>query len=70
MRKWHDAERCRAAKRHAKVAAAPSTVGISKAAGGPAGRRGEGARGGREGGGGKGGRSAQETDVWVWASSS
>ena len=30
MRKWHDAERCKAAERHAKAAAAPSTVGISK----------------------------------------
>ena len=29
MRKSHGAERCRAAARHAKAAAAPSTVGIS-----------------------------------------
>ena len=28
MRKWHDTERCRAAERHEKTAAAPSTVGI------------------------------------------
>ena len=34
MRKWHDAERCRAAELHAKAAAAPSTVGISKRPGG------------------------------------
>ena len=30
MRKWRDTERCRAAERHAKAAAAPSTVGIYK----------------------------------------
>ena len=42
MRKWHEAERHRAAERHAKAAAAPSTVGISK-------RPGEGGRGGRGG---------------------
>ena len=30
MRKWHDAERCKAAERLAKAAAAASTVGISK----------------------------------------
>ena len=58
MRKWHNAESSRAAGRHAKAAAAPSTVGISK-------RPGEGGRGG-----GKGGRHAQETEVWVWPSSS
>ena len=29
-RKWHDAERCRVAERHAKAAAVPSTVGMSK----------------------------------------
>ena len=34
MRKWHGAERCRVAERHAKAAAAPSTVGISKRPGG------------------------------------
>ena len=34
MRKWHEAERRRAAERHAKAAAAPSTVGISKRPGG------------------------------------
>ena len=42
MRKWHDAESCRAAEQHAKPAAAPSTVGISKRPGGG----GEGERGG------------------------
>ena len=46
MRIWHHAERFNAAERHAKAAAAPSTVGISK----------------RPGGGGKGGRPAQDTD--------
>ena len=60
MRERHDAENCRAAERHAKVAAAPPTVGIST-------RRGE---GGREEGGGERGRHAQETEVWVWPSSS
>ena len=40
MRNWHETERRKAAERRAKVAAAPSTVGISK--------RPE--RGGREGG--------------------
>ena len=30
MRKWHDAVRCKAAERHAKAAAAPFIVGISK----------------------------------------
>ena len=30
MRKWHDTERCRAAERHAKTAAALFTIGISK----------------------------------------
>ena len=55
----------RPAERHAKAATAPSTVGISKRPGG--GRRGEGA--------GRGGRGAwvgpyQETEVWVWPSSS
>ena len=34
LRKWHDAESCRAAERHAKAAAAPPTVGISKRRGG------------------------------------
>ena len=43
MRKWHDAEICQAAERHAKAAAAASTVGISKRPGG--GARGEGGRG-------------------------
>ena len=42
MRNWHETERCRAAERRAKAAAAPSTVGISKRPGG----------GGRGGGGG------------------
>ena len=57
MRKWHDAERCRAAERHAKAAAAPSTVGISKRPW----RRGEGGGGGvwRGDGRGKGGASLQ-----------
>ena len=51
MRKWHDTERCRAAERHAKAAAAPSTVGISKRPGGEKrGGRGEGGRGKGEGG--------------------
>ena len=30
MRKWHEVERRRAAERHAKAAATPSTVGISR----------------------------------------
>ena len=51
MRKWHEAERRRAAERHAKAAAAPSTVGISKRPGG--GGREERGRG--EWGGGRGG---------------
>ena len=38
MRNWHETERRKAAERHAKAAAAPSTVGISKRPGG--GRRG------------------------------
>ena len=59
MRKWHDAEGCRAAEQHAMAAAAPSTVGISKRPGGG----GEGARG-------KGGGPVQETGFWVWPSSS
>ena len=50
MRRWHETERRRAAERHAKAAAAPSTVGISK----------------RPGGGGEGGRPAQGTEVWFW----
>ena len=50
MRIWDDVESCTAAERHAKGAAAPPTVAISK----------------RRGGGGKGGRLAQETEVWVW----
>ena len=72
MRKWHDAERCKAAERHAKAAAAASIVGISTQLGGggrgPGG--GEGGGVGREGGGGKGWRPAQENEVWVWPSSS
>ena len=48
----HETERRRAAERHAKTAAALSTVGISK-------------RPGR-----RGGASCQETEVWVWPSSS
>ena len=42
MRKLHDAEICRAAERHPKAAAAPSTVGIFERPGGG----GEGGRGG------------------------
>ena len=52
MWKWHDTERCRAAERHAKAAAAPSSVGISMRPGG--GRRG----GRRERGRGEGGGGA------------
>ena len=67
MRIWHDTERCRAAQRHAKAAAAPSTVGISRRPGG--GKRGErGGRGDRVGGEGR--RPAHVTEVWVWPSSS
>ena len=57
MRNWHETERRKAAERRAKAAAAPSTVSISKRPKG----------GGR---GGKRGRPAQETEVWVWPSSS
>ena len=60
MRNWQK-ERRKAAERRVKAATAPSTVGISKRPGG--GWRGR-------GGGGKGGRHAQETEVWVWPSSS
>ena len=38
MRKWHDAEGCRAAERHAKAAAALSTVGTSPLRGEEGGR--------------------------------
>ena len=48
MRKWHEAERCRAADRHMKAAAASSTVSISKRP------RGGGKGGGGDGGGGRG----------------
>ena len=41
MRKWHDAERCRTAERHAKAAAALPTVGISTRRGGGGGERGD-----------------------------
>ena len=51
MRNGHDTERCRAAERHAKAAAVPSTVGISKRPGG-AGRGGAGRGRGAGGGGG------------------
>ena len=71
MRKWHDTEKSRVAERHAKAAAAPSTVGISERPGGRrtvGGGEEEGEKGGRGEGG--GGRTAQETDVWVWPSSS
>ena len=52
MRNWHETERCKAAERLAKAAAAPSTVGISKQPGG-GGRRGGGRVGGGKDGGGK-----------------
>ena len=39
MRNWHETERHSAAERHAKAAAAPSTVGISKQPGGKEGRK-------------------------------
>ena len=70
MRKCLDTERCRAAEKKSKAAAAPSTVGISNRPGG--GRRG--GRGGRGMGGlvGQGGRRgeggvayAQVTEIWV-----
>ena len=66
MLNGHETERRKAAKRHAKAAAAPSTVGISKRRGG-GGREGGGREGEREErrGGGKGGRHAQWTEVWV-----
>ena len=48
MQNWHEAERCIAAERRAKAAAAPSTVGISKRPGGG------GRRAGGEGTGGAG----------------
>ena len=54
MRNWHETKRRKAAERRAKAAAAPSTVGISK----------------QPGDGGAGVRHAQETEVWVWPSSS
>ena len=55
MRKGHEAERRRAAERHAKAAAALCTVGILKLPGGRV-RRGSGERGMGEGGGrGRGG---------------
>ena len=57
MRKWYDTERCRAAERHAKAAAAPSTVGISKRPGG-------------ERKGGEGASCPRDYKVWVWPSSS
>ena len=56
---WHDTERRIAVERREKAAAALSTVGISKRLGGAGGGVGE-----------KGGRQAQETEVWVWPSSS
>ena len=64
MRNWHEAERRRAAERHAKAAAAPSTVGIPKRPGGGGG--GGGMEGGWvEGEGWRGGEGrAQETEVW------
>ena len=49
MRKWHETERRRAAERHAKAAAALSTVGISKRPGGGEGKEGGGGGGGRGG---------------------
>ena len=40
IRKWHDAERCKAAERHAKATAVTSTLGISTWPGGGEGGRG------------------------------
>ena len=68
MQKWHETERRRAAERRAKAAAAPSTVGKSKRPGGRGRAEGEGE--GEGGRGVRGGRHAQETEVWVWPSSS
>ena len=68
MRNWHETERSKAAERRANAAAAPSTVGISKRPGG--GGKGKGGKGTGGRGGGKRGRHAQETEVWVWPSSS
>ena len=48
MRKWHNAESCRAAERHAKNAASPPTVDTNMRRGGVGGGR----EGGGEGGGG------------------
>ena len=71
MWNWHQPERHKAAERRAKAAAAPSIVGISKRPGGEEGKGGGGGRGeGGKGRGGTGGRPAQETEVWVWPSSS
>ena len=56
MRNMDETERRKPAERRAKAAAAPSTVGISKRPGGGGNRGGE--------------RPAQETEVWVWSSSS
>ena len=68
MRKWRDSKSGRAAKRHAKVAAAPCTADTYSQRGGGEGGRGRGRGEGREkgGGGGEGGRAAQETESWVW----
>ena len=69
MRKWYKTERRRAAERHPKAAAAPSTVGISKRPAG--GGRGEGGRGdGGKGRGGETGGVLPKSEVWVWLSSS
>ena len=75
MRNWHDTERFRAAvEQQAKATAAPSIIGNSKRTGGR--RRGGRGEGGREerwkkGAGGESvRRHAQETEVWVWPSSS
>ena len=58
MRNWQKTERPKAAKRRQKVAAAPSTVGISKRPGkGARARGGEGEGGGGKGGAGEGGAS-------------
>ena len=62
MRKWHETARLKAAERRSKVAAAPSTVDIRN-------QPGEGGKRGWGAGGGKGGLP-QETEVWVWPSSS
>ena len=73
MRKWIETEKRRAAKRRTNDARAPPTVGISTQPGGGGGtgdgREGrEGGKGGRKGRG--EGRPIQNTEYWVWTSSS